>query len=442
MQGQIKGQSQRNVYFCFLDALSIEKYIAERITGAVKDKANISKPIVKIAITGIVLGVAVMLLTISVVGGFKKEITKKITGLTTHIAISGITSAQGNEQDPIRISKDTLKALKEYGEIKKIHRSAFKNAILKTDNENEGILLKGVDKDYDFDFIKKHLLEGTCIEFNDSAASKDILISQLLADKLDLHLNDKMQLYFIVKHEVTDSASNETYVKTEQRSRKLRICGIFKTDFADFDNNLTFVDLKQIQKLNYWDEETAGSYEVFVNDFAKVDEVKMKLEELLGFQYGVRSVKEIYSNIFIWLDKLDINGIIVIVLMIAVAVINMITALLILILERANMIGLVKSLGMNNVSVRKIFFHVSMNLIGRGLLWGNVLGIGLCYIQYYFEIMKLDSVTYYVDHVAIDINWMYFLILNIGTFIVCTVMLFLPTLILTKLTPIKTLRFS
>jgi len=430
------------VYFCYSEALNIEKYIAERITGAVKDKANISKPIVKIAVTGIVLGVAVMLLTISVVNGFKKEITKKITGLTTHIAVSGISLSQGNEQNPISLRSDTLKSLKSFKGIKKVQRSAFKNAILKTENENEGVLLKGVDKEYDFDFLKKHLLEGECLSFNDSAASKDIMISKLLADKLDLKLNDKMQLYFIVKHEVTDSATQETFIKTEQRSRKLRICGIFRTDFADFDNNLTFVDLKQIQKLNYWNEETTGSYEVFVDDFTKLDEYKIQLEELLGYQYSVRSVKDIYSNIFIWLDKLDINGIIVIVLMIAVAVINMITALLILILERANMIGLVKSLGMNNVSVRKIFFYVSMNLIGRGLLWGNILGIGICYLQYYFEIMKLDSTTYYVDHVAIDINWMYFLILNAGTFVVCTVMLFLPTLILTKLTPIKTLRFN
>lgn len=383
-----------------------------------------------------------MILTISIVSGFKKEIIKKITGLTTHLVITSVNINPGNEQDPIHIPADSLSLLKNYKGITNVQKTAFKNAILKTDEENEGVLLKGVTKNYNFDYIKQHITEGSCLQFNDTTSSKEILISQVLADRLNIKLKDKLLFYFMVKHEVTDSASNETYIKSEQRSRKLQVCGIFKTDFADFDNNLTYVDLRQIQKLNYWDDAMAGSFEVNVKDFEKVDELKLELEELLGYQYSIRSVKEIYGNIFIWLDKLDINGIIVIVLMIIVAVINMITALLILILERANMVGLVKSLGMNNVSVRKIFFYVSLNLIGKGLLWGNILGIGLCYIQYYFEIMKLDSVTYYIDHVAIDINWLNYLLLNLGTFVVCLLMLFLPTLILTKLTPIKTLRFN
>jgi lipoprotein-releasing system permease protein len=422
--------------------VSIEKFIADKITGGSKDKANISKPIVKIAVTGIVLGVAVMLITISIVIGFKSEISRKITGLTTHIAISSITMNPGNEPLPITISEDTLNKLRTFPGVKHIQVTAFKNAILKTELENEGVVLKGVDSKYDFTFIKEHLKEGRLPEFSDSSASKDVLISKALSDKLALNLNDKMQLYFLVQHEIFDSVQNSTYIKSEQRSRKLTVCGIFKTDFSDFDNNLTFVDLKQIQKLNYWNDNTVGTYEISLKNFDDLQDSKAVIEEALGYQYYVRSVKDIYQNIFIWLDKLDINGVIIVVLMIIVAVINMITALLILILERTNMVGLVKSLGMSNFSVRKVFFHVSMKLIGRGLLWGNIVGIGFCYIQYYFELMKLDAETYYVDHVVVDINWFYYLLLNAGTFIVCLCMLYFPSLIITKLTPIKTLRFD
>jgi lipoprotein-releasing system permease protein len=259
---------------------------------------------------------------------------------------------------------------------------------------------------------------------------------------LDLKLNQKLKIYFISQHEVFDSIANQQIIKYEPRSKALTICGIFKTSFAEFDDNLTFVDLKQIQRLNYWDSLQVANYEIKVNDFEQNDITITKLQDILGYNYNVTSVKELYSNIFIWLDKLDINGIIIIVLMVIVATINMVTALLILILERTNMIGLIKALGMSNVNVRKIFLFISLKLIGKGLLWGNIIGIGLCLLQHYFKIVKLDSATYYVEYVVIDINWWYILLLNVGTFLTCLVMLFLPTLIITKLTPIKTLKFD
>ena len=422
--------------------MNIEKYIADRISNSDKGKSNISKPIVKIGIIGIVLGVAVMLLTLGVVIGFKKEISNKITGLTTDLAVSSININPGNEPDPILIGKDTLALLQKIPLIKHVQICTFKNGVLKTKNQNEGIVLKGIDKNYDFTFLSSHLLEGKLPQFNDSNASKEILISKSLCNRLDLKLNEKMLIYFIVKHEIFDSVLKETVIKSEQRSRTLNICGIFKTDFSDFDNNLTFVDIKQIQKLNYWNEGMAGTYEIKLKNFDDIEKCKDELETILGYNYTINSVKDIYSNIFIWLDKLDINGVIIIVLMILVAVINMITALLILILERTNMVGLLKALGMTGSDVGKIFIHISLKLVGKGLFWGNVVGIGLCYLQYYFKIAKLDSETYYVDFVAIDINWPYILLLNGGTFVTCMAMLLLPTLIISKLTPIKTLRFD
>lgn len=420
----------------------IEKFIADRISASGRDKGNISKPIVKIGITGIALGMAVMLLTVSIVPGFKREIVDRITGLTTDIAISNINLNASNEPEPVTISEDTLRQLRSLPFVKHVQRTAVKNGILKTDTENEGILLKGVDADYDFGFLKQHLLVGRLPEFKSGEAAKEVLVSDALAQRLGLQLNQKMLVYFISEHTVYDSLEKAEVTRYDQPSRKFTICGIFKTNFADFDEHLCLVDLRQIQRLNYWDTTMAGNYEIRVKDFKKLGENLEEVQELLGYNYNVNSVEELNSTIFIWLEKLDINGIIIVVLMVVVATMNMVTALLILILERTNMIGLVKAMGMSNVSVRRIFIFISLKLTGRGLLWGNIAGIGLCLIQYYFKIAKLDSETYYVDHVAVEIDWMYYLLLNAGTFVVCCLMLLLPTLIITKLTPVKTLKFD
>ncbi len=422
--------------------MSVEKFIADRISDSGNNKGNISKPIVKIGIIGITVGISVMLLTVSIVLGFKNEIVNKITGLTTHIVVSNINVNASNEPEPIHIATDTLSLLKALPFVEHIQSTAFKNGLLKTETDNEGILLKGVTADYDFNFIQKHLIEGRLPEFKSDEASKDILISEVLSRKMNLKLNSKIIIYFISQHEVYDSLIGENIVKSEQRSRKLNICGVFKTNFADFDERLSIVDIRQIQRISYWDSSQVGNYEIRLKDYVELETAQEQVEDLLGYNYNVNNVRQIYSNIFIWLDKLDINGIIIVVLMILVATMNMITALLILILERTNMVGLVKALGMSNVSVRKIFLFIALKLIGRGMLWGNILGIGLCLIQYYFELAKLDSDTYYVDHVAVLINWWYFLALNAGTFVVCGLMLLLPTLIITKLTPIKTLKFD
>jgi lipoprotein-releasing system permease protein len=422
--------------------LNVEKYIANRITNTNQGQGSISKPIVKIGILGIILGLSVMLLTISIVLGFKKEITKKVTGLAADVTISNISYGSNGEQVPIKIAKDSLNVFKKLTNIKHIQATAQKNGIVKTKTENEGVIIKGINGDYDLSYLGSYLQAGRLPKVDSSEVSSDILISESLATKLDLKLEEKFLVYFVVQHELYDSIEKVNYIKFEQRSRSFKICGIYKTSFSDFDNNLTFADIRQIQKLNYWDSSMVGNYEIRVNDFEKLDEAIDQLNEHVGLNYQLVSVKDAFSNIFIWLDKLDINGVIIIVLMILVAVINMITALLILILERTNMVGMLKSLGMNNANVRKIFFYISVRLLSRGLLWGNIIGIGLCVIQYYFGIAKLDSATYYVDKVAIELNWLYYLLLNVGTITVCILMLFLPTLIITKITPIKTLRFD
>lgn len=422
--------------------MSVEKFIANRITLSNKGKNNISKPIVKIGITGIALGISVMILTVGIVLGFKQEIITKITGITSHITISSTNINTSNEPSPLRLPVDSLKILKESGIIKHIQATAIKNGIIKTKTENEGVLLKGVSKDFDFSFFKKYLSEGSLPVYIDTGVSKEIFISKKLADRLNIKTGQKLLAYFLTNKKLSDSLSSRGYSELEKRSRDFRVCGIFNTGFAEFDENLAIVDLKQIQKLNYWENGEVGSYELFLNDFNNLDEDVEKVQELLGYNYRILPVNETYENIFSWLEMVDVNGIIIISLMLMVAGVNMITALLILILERANMIGLVKSMGMSNVSVRKVFFFVSLRLLWRGLLIGNVIGIGLVLLQYFFHLVKLDSNTYYVEYVPVIFNVVYILLLNAGIILSCMLMMFFPTLILTRITPIKTLRFD
>lgn len=422
--------------------MSIEKIIADKITNSNKVNKSISKPIVKIGVIGVIIGVAVMVLTLGIVLGFKNEIISKITDLTSHIIISNVNINSSNEPDPITISDDTLKKIENLQYIKHIQAVTIKNAILKTKNANEGIIIKGVDKNYDYKFINTNLIEGKIPTYIPDSISSEVLLSESLANKLQIKLNQKFSVYFIVQKLVYDSTLNANIQKSEQRTRVFKPVGIFKNSFSDFDESLIFADLKQLQKINYWSSNQVGAYEIKINNYKNLLQNTESLQEFFGYNYSVANVTQIYANIFIWLDKLDVNGIIVIVLMVIVATINMITALLILILERTNMIGLIKALGMPNVSVRKIFVIVSLKLTLKGMLWGNLIGLGLCLFQYYFKFIKLNSDVYYVDFVAVQFNLSLILLLNIGTFLTCLLMLLLPTIIISKLTPIKTLKFD
>lgn len=422
--------------------MSAEQFIADRISRPEQNKGNISRPIVKIGIAGISLGITVMLLTVSIVLGYKREIVRKITGLTADIVVSSINLNASNEPEAISISEDSLNILRKLPNIAHVQRTAFKNGLLKTKFENEGVLLKGIDKNYDTTFIKEHLSEGRLLRFNDSSASKEVLMSSELSKVLNITVGDKITVYFLVQRQQIDSTTGEVYQVSVPLSRPLTICGIFNTGFSDFDKQLGIVDLRMIQVLNGWSLSSCGSYEIKLNGFEKLNESTENMQEFLGYNYSIRPVTEIYSTIFIWLDKLDINGIVIVVLLIIVATINMITALLILMLERANMVGMVKALGMSNVSVRGIFMRISFRLVGKGMLWGNIIGITLCLLQYHFRIVELDAASYYVDHVAIQLNWVYVVLLNVGTLLACGLMLILPTFILTGMTPLKTLKLD
>lgn len=402
-----------------------------------------SSPIVKIGTTGVALGVAVMIITMAVITGFQQQITGKITTFTAHLKISDYNENTSQEPNPIVVDPQVLASIRHHPNVAHLQAFATKNGILKTKTENEGIVLKGVDAGYDWDFLSPYLKAGKLPQISDTAVSKDILISKTMADKLGLKLGQKLLVYFMSRKKLADTTfSGQNYIEYEPRVKDFYVKGIFSTGFADFDRNLVFVDLKQIQKLNYWNPQQVGGYEVYLRNFGQLEQSQEELNDLVGYDLIVNNVKQMQSAIFSWLDMIDVNAIIIITLMVLVAAANMISALLILILERTNMVGILKAVGLANGRVRSIFLHVSVQLLLRGLLLGNLVGIGLCWLQLSFRFASLNPATYYLDYVPINLSALHILLINAGTISVCLLMMFLPTLILNRITPVKAIRFS
>ena len=402
-----------------------------------------STPIVKIGITGIALGVAVMIITMAVVTGFQQQITQKIITFSSHLQISDYEQNKSDEPNPITFESDFLQKISSTENVKHIQPFVTKNGILKTKTENEGIILKGVSANFDWSYLKPYITEGSALIFNKESASTDIVVSNALATKLHIKLNQKLSVYFLTKKKLADTTmSGENYVDYEFRSRVFIVKGIFNTGFSDFDKNLVFVDLKQIQNLNYWQPNQVAGYEVYLKDFDLLESTLERLNDVVGYDYTVASVKQIQGSIFSWLDMIDVNAIIIITLMVLVAAINMISALLILILERTNMVGVLKALGLANANVRHIFFYVSIQLLLKGLLIGNMIGVSFCWLQLQFKFATLNPQTYYLDFVPINLSLTHIVLINVGTAITCILMMFFPTLILNKITPMKAIRFS
>jgi lipoprotein-releasing system permease protein len=423
--------------------MNFSRYIATRILNKGQEKKTISSPIVNIGITGIALGVAVMIITMSVVTGFQQQIINKITTFTAHLQINDYDPNQSLEPNPIAFDNQMLGDIKANKNVKHIQAFATKNGILKTKTENEGVILKGVSDDYDWTYLKPYVAEGNVLSINKTDVGKDIFVSKTLADKLHLKLNQKLLVYFMTKKKLEDTTfSGQNYINYEPRVKDFYVKGIFNTGFSDFDKNLVFVDLKQIQKLNYWESNEVAGYEIYLKNFDLLESSAEEVNDVVGYKFTVATVKELQSSIFSWLDMIDVNAEIIITLMVLVAAINMISALLILILERTNLVGILKALGLANGSVRKIFFHVSLQLLLKGLFFGNLIGIGFCWLQLQFQFATLNPATYYLEFVPINLSIMHIVWINVGTINTCLLMMFLPTLILNKITPMKAIRFS
>lgn len=416
--------------------MNTERFLAKRIISGSGSNNRLSRPIVRISIIGIALGLAVMILTVAIVKGFQQEVREKLIGMGAHIQITNYDNNTSDEPHPISRNQAFLKNKEDLSSISHIQVYTIKTGIVKTKTVNEGIVLKGIGNDYDWRFISRNLKTGSVFTVSDTGISRSIVISKFMADKLELHLNDKMVIYFLTKKR------DSVLTQYEQRAKSFYISGIYETGMEDIDKKLALVDIRQLQKLNYWTDDQIGGFELSIKNYDKIDQIGLDIDNLVGSGLKAETIKEINPTIFSWLELQDVNAVIVIALMILVAGINMISALLILILERTNMIGILKALGSTNTSIQKVFLYNAAYLIGKGLLWGNIIGLGLAFIQKQYGVFKLDEATYYVAVIPIDLNWIYIVLLNIGTLICCLLMLIVPSFIVSKITPVKAIRFS
>jgi len=414
--------------------LNTELFIARRIFSDKKVKKGISQPIVTIAVVGIALGLAVMILSVAIVTGFKSEISNKVIGFGSHIQIVNYDTNLSYETAPISKNQSFYEEVKELKGVKNIQAFAIKGGLIKTKTDFQGVVLKGVGTNFDWSFFEQNLIEGELFQVTDSSKTNDIIVSKHVAKLLNLNVGDKVAAYFI---------------QDPPRMRPFIIKGIYETSLAEFDEKFALVDIKHIQRLNNWNKNQISGLEVLLEDFSDIDKMTRDVRDIVGFHFNpdgtklrVMSIKEKYPQMFDWLDLTDMNVYIILALMIAVAGFNMVSGLLILILERTNMIGILKAMGTKNWSIRKIFLYQSGFLISKGLLWGNLIGIAICILQSRFQIFKLDPSSYYIDAVPINLKVWHILALNAGTLVITIVMLIVPSYIISRLSPEKTIRFN
>ncbi|MCD8741623.1 ABC transporter permease [Mucilaginibacter roseus] len=406
--------------------MNFSSFIAGRITF--KSKRTFSKLIVRIAVVGIMLGLGVMILSIAIVKGFKQEIREKIRGFAGDMQVVKFDLNNSYENSPfVKDDHFVQQALKDK-QIISIKPFATKPAIIKANDEIEGIVLKGVDKTYDWKVFAKTLLEGKYIDFSDSVkANEQVMISRHTADRLKLKAGDDILMYF---------------VQEPLRKRKLTISGIYSSGVDEVDKTFVIGSLPLIQRLNNWENNEIGGYEVRVADFDKLDKADIYMDTVIPVRLKSYTIQQNYPTIFEWLQLLDVNARVMLILMLIVAVINMISALLIMILERTSMIGMLKALGATNWRIQKIFLYNAFYLIGLGLILGNLFGVGLGLFQHQTHFFKLDPASYYMAFVPVQINWLDVFLLNAGTLVVCLLVLLIPSALVSKILPVKAIRFK
>ena len=402
--------------------------------GSRKEGRSFSRSIVGIAMFGIALSLAVMIVAVAIVTGFKKEISNKVTGFGAHIQILNMDSNLSYETAPVPSGLESVKRIREIEGIKNVQPFAIKAGIIKTGEEIHGAVLKGIDKSFDWTFIEEHLSEGELFHVNDTVRTNNVVLSGSTARLLNLGVGDRFTMYFI---------------QDPPRARTFTISGIYNTSLEQFDMLYIFADIKQVQRLNNWDMGEVSGYEVLIEKMEDLHELTRKVREQVGIDFledggrlRVETIEQKYAQIFDWLKLQDMNVIVLVILMVVVAGFNMISGLLILILERTNMIGILKALGTNNVSVRKIFMYQSAYLTLVGLFWGNLFGLGICLAQKYLNLMPLDPSSYYLDTVPINLNLLHLLMLNLGTMVITFLFLLIPSMIIARISPEKSIRFN
>lgn len=415
--------------------MSWESFIARRIYFDKDKRREVSPPAVRLAVAGVALGLAVMILSVAIVVGFKKEIRDKVIGFGSHINISAFSSNTSYETPPIEYSDFLNDILHADSDIARVEPYATKPGIFKTDSQYMGIVVKGVMHDYDWEFYSRHLVEGSVPQMCDTVTSTEIIISQHIAARMQLGVGDGVLAYFVDGQHA--------------RARKLTVVGIYKTDLADYDNLFVLGDVRQIQHINGWQESQYSGIELRLHDFDKLEEVSYRLYQQLiitpdsyGMHYYVRSVRDLNPVFFGWLDLLDMNVWVILTLMAVVAGFTMISGLLIIILENTAMIGTLKALGANNGSIRRTFLNVAVFLVGRGMLWGNVVGLAVCLLQKHLHLLKLNPEAYYLSYVPIELNIVHILLLNIACLVVSMLMLLGPSYIVALIRPAQSIKFE
>lgn len=414
--------------------MNTELFIVRRLIGSKTGLKSFSRSIVAIAITGIALGLTVMIVAVSIVTGFKKEISNKVSGFGSHIQILNLDSNLSYETLPVPAKMEKLDQVRAIEGVRNLQAFAIKAGIIKTGEEIHGAVLKGIDGDYDWGFIEEHLTAGKIFKVTDSVRSNQVVLSQSIASQLRLGVGDQFTMYFI---------------QEPPRARTFTIEGIYNTSLEEFDRLYIYSDIKQVQRLNDWHEGQVSGHEVLLEDMDQLERAAEEVRDLVAFDFleggsrlKVETIQERYTQIFDWLNLQDMNVVVLILLMLIVAGFNMISGLLILILERTNMIGILKGLGTTNASIRRIFLYQSGYLTGVGLLWGNVIGLSLCLAQKYLDLVSLDPGSYYLDTVPINLNLLHILLLNLGTLSITFIFLLIPSMIIARISPDRSIRFN
>lgn len=407
--------------------MNFELFIAKRIIGNKTYKSSVSAPIIKIGIAAIAIGIIVMLIAIATGFGLQQKIRDKVVAFNGHIEITNYdTNASDESQSPISLNQEFYPKFKTIEGIKYVQGVATKFAIIRTETDFEGVVVKGVGANYNWEYFKDFLVDGRLPDFTQKR-NEEILISKYLANRLRFQVGDKFQTLF-----------------DENRPRiiNFEIVGIYNSGFQELDEKFCIADLRHIQRLNKWDADQVGNFEVFIEDFSELDEKYQQVYKEIPSLLNATAITQKYYTVFEWIKIFDNNTYGIIAIMILVAGINMITALLVLILERTSMIGVLKALGSSNWTIRKVFLYNASYLVGLGLLWGNIIGLGLLFAQKYFKLFPLNPDTYYVSEAPVYISWDYILLLNIGTFVICLLMLLIPSIIISKISPVKAIRFD
>ena len=401
-------------------------FIAKRFLS--HKRGSFSAPLVRIATYSIALGVLVMMMSLSILRGFQQAISDKVVGFGSHIVVKSYGDAGVYEDAPLTINTNEAAAIRQIPGVKSVQYFATKGGMVKTDDQIHGILFKGVDRDYDRSFFEGNLVSGRMFDFTDSTASTEVIISQTIARKLSLDTGSKVRTYF--------------WHSDSYRARAFTVAGIYNTDLSEFDEHYIIGDLRQVQRLNGWSIDQVGGCEILVNDFKQLNAVAQEVAETTGFDRTVTTIVEENQTLFSWLDLLNSNIVLILCVMAMVCVVSVISALLIMIFEKTQMIGILKTLGATNRTVQRIFLIKSARITGAGIVIGTAVAVVLCLLQNAYRIIRLDSESYSVGYVPVDLNPWIFIAVATGTIVVCTLALLLPAAYISRVHPAKTIRFE